>query len=62
MIKIIFEKYKIDNKIFATDFDNASSNIVVISSLTILCNPFYFVVYFSSKIKLSCFKYVFKVN
>ena len=30
MLKTIFEEYKIDNKIFAIGFDNASNNIVVI--------------------------------
>ena len=31
MLKIIFEKYKIDNKIFNIGFDNASNNTIAIS-------------------------------
>ena len=33
MFKIIFEEYKIDNKIFVIGFDNASNNTAVISQL-----------------------------
>ena len=41
MLKIIFEKYKIDNKIFAIGFDNASNNTTTISQLIVLCNPYF---------------------
>ena len=41
MLKSIFEEYKIDNKIFAIGFDNASNNIVVISHLINLCNLYF---------------------
>ena len=41
MLKTIFKNYKIDNKIFAIDFDNASNNTVVISYLINLCNPYF---------------------
>ena len=40
MLKTIFEEYKIDNKIFAIDFDNASNNTVAIYQLITLCNPY----------------------
>ena len=41
MLKIIFEEYKIDNKIFSIGFDNASNNIAVIAKLIVLCNPYF---------------------
>ena len=41
MLKTIFKNYKIDNKIFAIDFDNVSNNTVAISHLTNLCNPYF---------------------
>ena len=41
MLKTIFEEYKIDNKIFAIDFDNASNNTAVIPHLINLCNPYF---------------------
>ena len=31
ILKTIFEKYKIDNKIFIIDFDNVSNNVIIIS-------------------------------
>ena len=41
MLKIIFEEYKIDNKIFAIGFGNTFNNTTIIPHLIILCN-FYF--------------------
>ena len=41
ILKIIFEEYKIDNKIFAIGFDNASNNIAAISHLITLCNLYF---------------------
>ena len=41
MLKTIFKECKIDNKIFAIGFDNASNNIVVIPQLITLCNPYF---------------------
>ena len=41
ILKIIFEEYKIDNKIFSIGFDNASNNTAVIPHLIILCNPYF---------------------
>ena len=41
MLKTNFEEYKIDNKIFAIGFDNASNNTVVIPQLITLCNPYF---------------------
>ena len=41
MLKTIFEKYKIDNKIFAIGFDNASNNTIVIPYLINLCNTYF---------------------
>ena len=41
ILKTIFEGYKIDNKIFAIGFDNASNNTVVIPQLIALCNPYF---------------------
>ena len=40
MLKTIFKEYKIDNKIFAIGFDNASNNIVAIPQLITLCTYF----------------------
>ena len=39
ILKIIFEKYKINNKNFAIDFDNTSNNTNIIPQLINLCNP-----------------------
>ena len=41
MLKIIFEEYQIDNKIFAIDFDNTSNNTTAIPHIIILCNPYF---------------------
>ena len=41
MLKTIFEEYKIDNKIFTIDFDNASSNTNTIPQLIMLCDPYF---------------------
>ena len=41
ILKTIFEEYKIDNKIFAIDIDNASNNNVVIPQLIMFCNPYF---------------------
>ena len=41
MLKIIFEEYKIDNKIFAIDFDNSFNNTIAISRLIALYNPYF---------------------
>ena len=41
ILKTIFEKYKIDNKIFAIGFDNASNNTAAIPHLITLCNPYF---------------------
>ena len=42
ILKIIFEKYKIDNKIFVISFDNASNNTAAtIPQLITLCNPYF---------------------
>ena len=41
ILKTILEEYKIDNKIFAIGFDNASNNTVAIPHLIILCNPYF---------------------
>ena len=49
MLKIIFEKYKIDNKIFAIDFDNASNNTVAILQLITLCNLYFGSQFFHQK-------------
>ena len=38
MLKTIFEEFKIDNKIFAIGFDNASNNNNVITHLINLSN------------------------
>ena len=57
MLKTIFEKYKIDNKIFAIGLDNnASNNTIAISQLIVLCNPYFDNKFFSSKICMSYFK------
>ena len=40
-IKIIFEEYKIENKIFAIGFDNASNNTAAIPALIDLCKPYF---------------------
>ena len=39
-LRIIFSEYKIENKIFAIGFDNASANTAAISSLLDLCKPY----------------------
>ena len=39
ILKIIFEEYKIDNKIIAISFDNTSNNTNIIPQLINLCNP-----------------------
>ncbi|KAK3225672.1 hypothetical protein Dsin_005534, partial [Dipteronia sinensis] len=39
-LRIIFAEYKIDNKIFAIGFDNASSNTAAIPALIELCKPY----------------------
>ena len=41
MLKIIFEEYKINNKIFSIGFDNASNYIVAIPQLITLCNSYF---------------------
>ena len=41
MLKIIFEKYKIDTKIFDIGFNNTSNNTAVIFHLITLCNPYF---------------------
>ena len=41
ILKIIFEEYKIDNKIFAIGFNNTFNNTVAISQLIMLCNPYF---------------------
>ena len=41
MLKIIFEEYKIDNKIFSIGFDNASNNTAAIPLLITLCNSYF---------------------
>ena len=41
MFKTIFEEYRINNKIFALGFDNASNNTVAIPQLITLCNPYF---------------------
>ena len=41
ILKIIFKEYKIDNKIFAIGFDNASNNTTTIPQLITLCNPYF---------------------
>ncbi|KAK2661086.1 hypothetical protein Ddye_007619 [Dipteronia dyeriana] len=40
-LKIIFEEFHIQNKIFAIDFDNAASNTASIPMLKELCNPYF---------------------
>ncbi|KAK3229565.1 hypothetical protein Dsin_001446 [Dipteronia sinensis] len=40
-LKIIFEEFHIQNKIFAIGFDNAASNTVSIPMLKELCNPYF---------------------
>ena len=54
----IFEEYKIDNKIFAIGFDNASNNTAAIPHLITLCNPYFWWSIFSSKMCMSCFKFM----
>ena len=41
MLKIIFEEYKIDNKIFAIGFGNTFNNTTIIPHLIILCNSYF---------------------
>ncbi|KAK3229681.1 hypothetical protein Dsin_001562 [Dipteronia sinensis] len=41
LLKIIFEEFHIQNKIFAIDFDNAASNTASIPMLQDLCNPYF---------------------
>ena len=41
MLKTNFEKYKIDNKIFVIDFDNALNNTIVIPHLINLYNSYF---------------------
>ena len=41
ILKIIFEEYKIDNKIFAIGFDNASNNTAAIPHLITLYNLYF---------------------
>ena len=40
-LKTIFEEYKIDNKIIAISFNNASNNTADIPQLITLCNPYF---------------------
>ena len=49
ILKIIFEEYKIDNKIFVIGFDNASNSTAVISQLITLCNPYVDVQFFHQR-------------
>ena len=58
ILKTIFEEYKIDNKIFAIGFDNASNNTVVIPHLITLYNLYFGGQFFSSKMCMSCFKFM----
>ncbi|KAK3218131.1 hypothetical protein Dsin_012101 [Dipteronia sinensis] len=44
-LRIIFTEYKIENKIFAIGFDNASNNTAVIPALIELCKPYLGVFY-----------------
>ena len=41
ILKTIFEKYKIDNKIFVIDLDNVSNNTTDIIQLITLCNSYF---------------------
>ena len=41
ILKTIFEKYKIDNKIFDISFQNVLNNTVVILQLINLCNLYF---------------------
>ena len=41
MLKIIFKEYKIDNKIFAIDFDSVYNNTTIIPHLINLCNIYF---------------------
>ncbi|KAK3228632.1 hypothetical protein Dsin_000513 [Dipteronia sinensis] len=41
LLKIIFEEFHIQNKIFAIGFDNAASNTASIPMLQDLCNPYF---------------------
>ena len=41
MFKTIFEECKIDNKIFAIDFDNSFNNTIAIPRLIALYNPYF---------------------
>ena len=41
ILKIIFEEYNIDNKIFAIGFDNASNNTAIIPQLITLYNLYF---------------------
>ena len=45
----IFEEFKIDNKIFAISFDNASNNTTAISYLINLCNSYFVGKFFHQK-------------
>ena len=58
MLKTIFEKNKIDNKIFTIGFNNTSNNTASISYLINLCNPYFRGKFFSSKMCLLCFKFM----
>ena len=49
MLKIIFEEYQINNKIFAIGFDNASNNTGVITHLITLCNLYFGVQFFHQR-------------
>ena len=59
MLKTNFEKYKINNKIFFIDFDNASNNTATISQLITLCNSYFGGQFFSSKMCMPCFKFMY---
>ena len=56
MLKIIFEEYKIDNKIFVIGFDNSSNNTDAISQLINLCNPYFGGQFFHQRCACHVFK------
>ena len=59
-LRIIFQEYKIENKIFAIGFDNVSSNIDGIPSLIDLCKPYLGGKFFHQRCAYHVLIYVFK--
>ena len=62
MLKIIFKEYKIDNKISTINFDNISSNIVVIPQLIHYAIFILVVNFFIKDVHVMFLIYVFKMD